>query len=500
MFSTKVRVQFPIGFKFIVITLILLLVSLGTITVLVSALISEDIRLTAADTNFSFNERSASDAEETLECYRSNANVLLNVNTTLDQEQSAVTTALFFDEHSDIALVASTGGPDGSTFINEGFFVSTAIGKNLVESFLVESQDTFRRAAQGETLILNGTPFFGIPVLALFYPLSSGAALIIFSSKDLAEKFGTGANTSYLVNDAADILVHPNQALMNIGANAGNQPFVRLMNESSSSSLQSLYTDDDGGRYFGAFTKLSAGNSSVLTTVEYDRVFEGISTITRRNMYLTAAVLCIAGIFIYLFSKSISSPIRTIAAAAGQIEIGRFEVAVITNTRDEVGLLADSFTRMSKALGVFGRFTNREIALRAMRGEIKPGGLLACATIFFSDIRNFTEKSEKFTHEFGEKASEKIVSWLNEYFTSMVECIEKTGGVVDKFIGDAVMAHWGTAYGSGNPAKDAYNCVKAALLMRTSLAFLNKERNEGEHRNPPIRIGCGINTGIVTAG
>jgi adenylate cyclase len=132
-----------------------------------------------------------------------------------------------------------------------------------------------------------------------------------------------------------------------------------------------------------------------------------------------------------------------------------------------------------------------------MRGEIKPGGLSKHATIFFSDIRSFTAISEGFTERYGEEASAKIVEWLNEYLSHMVECIEKTDGVVDKYIGDSVMAHWGTAYTSGSPKGDALNCVKTALAMRKVLHDLNRSRSEN---SPKIRIGCGINTGIVTAG
>jgi len=82
----------------------------------------------------------------------------------------------------------------------------------------------------------------------------------------------------------------------------------------------------------------------------------------------------------------------------------------------------------------------------------------------------------------------------------MVECVEKTGGTIDKFIGDAVMAHWGTATTSGNPRQDAFNCVKAALMMRVAVLKLNRSREAGDKGNPEINIGCGINTGIVTAG
>jgi adenylate cyclase len=215
---------------------------------------------------------------------------------------------------------------------------------------------------------------------------------------------------------------------------------------------------------------------------------------------LTGVVLLTAIIFIRIFSGTISKPLRVLTEAAKQIEGGQFDITLEPKTRDEIGALTLSFDRMAGALGVFGRFTNREIAVRAMRGEIKPGGLPKHATIFFSDIRNFTSMSENFTKEFGDDASDRIVYWLNDYLTRMVECVEKTGGVVDKFIGDAVMAHWGTAYTTGSPAEDAFNCVKAALMMRSALYKMNRDRKEDDPGNPRIRIGCGINTGIVTAG
>jgi adenylate cyclase len=264
--------------------------------------------------------------------------------------------------------------------------------------------------------------------------------------------------------------------------------------------MQRLYTGEDGRRYFGAFTKLSLANAAVITNIDYEVVFEGVRATTRRNIYLTAAVLLAAVIFIRIFSKTISNPLRVLTGAAEQIEGGRFDIALKPKTRDEIGALTVSFDRMAGALGIFGRFTNREIAVRAMRGEIKPGGLPKHGTIFFSDIRDFTAKSENFTKEFGDDASNRIVYWLNDYLTRMVDCVEKTDGVVDKFIGDAVMAHWGTAYSSGSATEDAFNCVKAALMMRAALFKMNRGRKAGDPGNPPIRIGCGINTGIVTAG
>jgi class 3 adenylate cyclase len=141
-----------------------------------------------------------------------------------------------------------------------------------------------------------------------------------------------------------------------------------------------------------------------------------------------------------------------------------------------------------------------DIAVRAMRGEIKPGGLPRHATIFFSDIRGFMEKASAFTKTFGEDAPNRIVLWLNDYYTHMIHCVEKTSGVVDKFIGDALMAHWGTVSSSGSPAEDAFNSVKAALMMREALLARNARRSPNDPGDPAIRIGCGINSGVVIAG
>jgi adenylate cyclase len=62
------------------------------------------------------------------------------------------------------------------------------------------------------------------------------------------------------------------------------------------------------------------------------------------------------------------------------------------------------------------------------------------------------------------------------------------------------MAHWGTAYTTGSVRKDAYNCIAAALMMRSALHRINKNLKPEDPGTPRIRIGCGINTGIVTAG
>ncbi|MDR0301972.1 MAG: HAMP domain-containing protein [Treponema sp.] len=509
--TTSDKIEYPIGAKLIIIITALLLVSLGAITVLVSILVSDDVRVTAEDNNFTVNRRSALEAENFLVTVRSNTLVLLDTLNAAGTSSPVAGLAadFFFERNKEIAFIG-IGQNVRNNFalsrrlVNERFFFSNELEPGVIGDFINVEEDTLERCLSGETLLVNAAPVFGIPVLALIFPWQEAgrreAALVFFSSNTLTENFGGGANLSFMVNDTGDYLVHADYDLIRAGAGASSSPIVSMMLESTDQGYQTLFKDTDQNKHFGAFRKISLANAAVITTIPYDVVFEGIAATTRRNLYLTGAVLLIAILFVWFFSKTVSVPLKTLASSARQIEDGDFELHLVPKTKDEIGFLTKSFQRMSGALSIFGRFTNREIAVKAMRGEIKPGGLPKHATIFFSDIRGFTEKSENFTKKFGNEASDLIVHWLNEYFTRMVDCVEKTHGVVDKFIGDAVMAHWGTAYTSGSPQEDAFNCVASAMMMRQSLLEMNSGRGDGDPANPPIRIGCGINSGIVTAG
>lgn len=214
------------------------------------------------------------------------------------------------------------------------------------------------------------------------------------------------------------------------------------------------------------------------------------------HLYLQTAMLIF--LLIRIFSNGITNPIKELVGAAGQIEKGEFELSIKPRTRDEIGLLTESFVQMGKGLSEreklmvsFSKFTNKTIAQKAARGELTLGGENRNATIFFSDIRSFTAMSEKMQPN-------EVVEFLNVYMTKMVDCINKTGGVVDKYIGDAIMAVWGAPESSGSPASDALNAVTAALMMRVELFKFNKERAAAGL--PPVKIGCGINSGPVVAG
>ena len=490
---------FPIGAKLVTIVTLIVLISLGSITALVSWLVRQDLQISAEANNFEANRRSAAEAEYTFSEIRSDTLILIHTITSggTQAAQARNNAEFFFKQNPHIASVLFTTPEQGKILLlNEEFFSKRDMNPAPANAFLDDNEIFIKRAAAGETVILNAAPRLTTHLLAMFFPAATGGAAALFSPENMDNSFGMGPNGSWMINDSADILVHADYEYVRNGVNVADRDFIRDIRENPGQSRQFLADNQ-----FIAYTKLSIGGCIVITGIEYDKVFEGIAATTRRNIYLTIAVLSFSIMLIWFFSKSISVPLKTLAAAARKIEGGTFDVKLPqAKGRDEIRILTVSFQKMCSALCIFGRFTNREIALKAMRGQIKLGGIQKHATIFFSDIREFTAKSETFTKVFGEDASDKIVYWLNDYFSHMVGCVEKTNGTIDKFIGDAVMAHWGAAYTAGSPALDAYSCVSAALMMRKSLYEMNKEHGKGDPGNPPIRIGCGINTGMVTAG
>jgi len=535
-------VRFSIGTKLITIISIIVLVSLGSITALVSWLVHGDLKVSAEENNFEVNRRAAAETEQTLEKMRlltlafSRTAALAKGADEIQKEADS-----FFAQNPQIAAFFYTASPlSHMIFVNERFFLTRGIDTKIADAFRIGNVRERENAEMGQTILVNASPQFNkaqssTSLAAIFYPIQGGSSLpgsgcVLFSTENLNESFGMGVNSSFLLNASGEIIADADIERVKTQTNLSKQEIIKQIfnspdrnkqmlaeldveltpNYSSSSSLFSLLWEkisknvgqkETGKvRHYLAYTKLPAAGSVVITTIEYDKVFEGINATTRRNLYLTAAILFLSVMCIWFFAKSISVPLKTLAEAARMVEEGIFDIELHPASRDEIGVLTSSFLKMCSALNIFGKFTNRDIAVQAMRGEIKPGGLSKHATIFFSDIRGFTEKSENFVKIFGSEASDRIVFWLNEYLSNMVYCVEKTNGIIDKFIGDAVMAHWGTATTSGSPQKDAYNCVKSALLMREMLKKMNKNRKEENIGSPPIRIGCGINTGVVTAG
>ena len=152
-------------------------------------------------------------------------------------------------------------------------------------------------------------------------------------------------------------------------------------------------------------------------------------------------------------------------------------------------LLIEDISSEKRLKSTMSRYMDPGIADQLLAsGAEALGGQAAVATVLFSDIRSFTTISEQL-------GPQGTVAFLNEYFTLMVDCIQREGGMLDKFIGDAIMAGFGVPVPHED---DVDRAVRASVAMLKALKEWNTRRAaEGK---PPVDIGVGLNTDSVVSG
>ena len=207
------------------------------------------------------------------------------------------------------------------------------------------------------------------------------------------------------------------------------------------------------------------------------------------------AALAAATLAALWLARGVSQPLQQLADYTKHVATGDYTSRLDLPREDELGQLATAFNQMTTGLAerdkvrdLLGKVVSPEIAAQLLSSDLQLGGEEREVTILFSDIRDFTTFSERM-------APTELLALLNRYLDRMSSIVEKHGGVVDKYIGDAIMALFGAPVAAPDSAPRA---LAAAREMSDALVDLNRELTaEGK---APLAFGIGINTARVIAG
>lgn len=204
------------------------------------------------------------------------------------------------------------------------------------------------------------------------------------------------------------------------------------------------------------------------------------------------AVALLTGIgFIFLISHGFSKPLEQLVEGTRRIQEGDYTVKVPVTSRDEIGTLAKSFNEMAADLALKERYksvlaqvTDKQVAEELINGRLTLGGEVRQVSVLFCDIRGFTALTETMPPS-------EVIGMLNEHMSAMNRIVYQHYGVVDKFVGDLLMAVFGAPKSYGN---DALHAVKCAVRMIEERAKLNATSRY------KFDVGIGVATGEVVAG
>jgi adenylate cyclase len=250
--------------------------------------------------------------------------------------------------------------------------------------------------------------------------------------------------------------------------------------------------------------KIDGIRSDMLALVRSDAA----ATLQRQHevIWIAAALTAIAAIlgvlFSVLVSTSMARPVRRLLEGARAVEAGKLDETLVATSRDEIGHLTAAFNRMVEQLRLkeriretFGKYIDPRVVEGLIdRPVLAADGQRRVMTVLFCDVKGFTGISEGMTPQ-------GLVKVMNRYLSIMSQPIRNHGGIIDKYIGDAIMAYWGPPF-TEDPEQARLACL-AALDMVARAEPLQAELPEllGVRKVPiAVDLRIGIATGEALVG
>ena len=289
------------------------------------------------------------------------------------------------------------------------------------------------------------------------------------------------------------------------------QPFVQL----GSTVLEAIRQDRNADAQrlslgFAAYEEVFGPDLAEIHAA-VNQLTQGSALIAQQRqahvLQLSVGLFCVAALFgLGLFSvltHRLDGALQRLLHATHAVEAGQLSIEVRVTSTDEIGQLAQSFNHMvielrakERIKDTFGKYMDPRI----VSGLIGTSGAPAdtaerrIITVFFSDIKSFSSLSEQLT-------ASAMVNLLNAYFTAVTQAIHDHRGIIDKYIGDGVMAFWTPPFSPGD--QHATDACFAALLQQEAIVAFRRELPQllGLRRNvPDFKVRMGLATGEVVIG
>jgi adenylate cyclase len=509
-FLRKMRI--PIVFKLVGITVFLLL--LGTIPIAYqSAKEFETISVDReSDANRDQARARATEVEGALISYVDKVKIISSLLTkefTTDAERQSALDLTFRGDRDlvSVEVIGMDTSKPPVRLVNDEYLKNYKLDETYIDTLRAGQRRgnsfPFNSVFAGQIEVRNSSVEGGAPLLTIGIPLvmdDSGRFTHIGLAEVRLDRLqSVFANISdrlmFLVDRDGRVLAHPDESKVFSGTTLKDLSIVRVAETSQFREGASRYQDAKTKEWFrGAFRKTSL-NVTVVAVANEEVILEAARGVKRIAFNIAGHVLSVALFLIFVFSITLTAPIEKLVDITSQVAKGNFQVKANIRSRDEVGQLGDAFDTMivglqerDKVKSMFAKFHGSSVTEDLMKGDLQLGGSKKHVAVFFSDIRDFTKFSEGHTPE-------EVVDMLNEYFQIMVGIINRNGGIVDKFIGDAIMAIWGAP---NQTDRDPQSAVKACLEMRSALEKLNELR--AERGKSAIKIGMGVHYGEAISG
>lgn len=277
------------------------------------------------------------------------------------------------------------------------------------------------------------------------------------------------------------------------------RPLVKASFEGSGQGVEGPYTDAHG-TWMSAWAPIEL-DGKVVGVVQADEEI-GDLLVQLAEDDLRRAMTAVLGIGIAfgaaaLLARGVARPIGRVATAAQTIGEGNYDVELPDDREDEVGELARAMVGMARGLkererlrDMFGRYMTRQVADRLLTNgaDVELKGELREVTVLISDIRGYTALTEKL-------GASEVVALLNEYFAILVQTVVEHDGVIDKFMGDAMLCWFGAPFPVPEHPRRA---VEAAAAIQKKLDAWNVQRVA--RGLAPVLTGIGLASGEVVVG